>query len=342
MFDSAREANPASARVSHKKGKGVELQRKRAIVRRENAGVVEDKKQREVSRRHFLQAALATVAAGATSPKWGPKGLGVLRKLGSTRKAEATEVTFLPKAQSEILEVSAGEKAMDAVFGTDKDAARPKVEEMKARITSESDYKERIMAMPKKYEKYMREQARINGINGDLLMGLTGIENGGGEAIYGDNGLALGLYQFWEGTARDAGLVVNDEVDERADPYKSTEAAAGMIKDLKQMFGGNEGLAIWAHNVGTGRALRALQIYFNDTRHFNIGDYIEMTNRKDHKTANKIAKEAARLIVEDNVNVHKVLENTAAFDYLSAQLYKGFENYPYKVVAISQLLNEQV
>ncbi len=107
------------------------------------------------------------------------------------------------------------------------------------------------------------------------------------------------------------------------------------------MFGDNEGLALWTHNVGFGRALNALQIYFADTRHFNIGDYGYAIKKNDPILRERIEKDAARLIKESGVTVHKILTNPAAVEYLSGDLYSGFENYPYKVVAIAQLLQEK-
>lgn len=48
---------------------------------------------------------------------------------------------------------------------------------------------------------------------------------------------AVGFWQLLRGTAKDYGLEVNSEVDERYHPIKSTEAAAKYLKKAKQKFG---------------------------------------------------------------------------------------------------------
>ncbi len=83
---------------------------------------------------------------------------------------------------------------------------------------------------------------------------------------------ATGLWQFMLRTGQGYGLQVNSLVDERRDPYKSTEAAVKYLKDLYAIYE-DWNLVIAAYNCGPGNVNKAItrsggkrdywEIYYN-------------------------------------------------------------------------------
>ena len=70
---------------------------------------------------------------------------------------------------------------------------------------------------------------------------------------------AKGIWQFMRGTALENGLKHDWYIDERAEPEKSTRAAAKYLKTLYDMFDGDWHLALASYNGGPGRVQRAMK-----------------------------------------------------------------------------------
>jgi membrane-bound lytic murein transglycosylase D len=76
---------------------------------------------------------------------------------------------------------------------------------------------------------------------------------------------AVGLWQFMSGTARQFGLTVGRNMDERKNPAKATDAALTYLGELHDRFG-SWYLAAAAYNSGQGTVSRALRTVTGKTK----------------------------------------------------------------------------
>lgn len=129
---------------------------------------------------------------------------------------------------------------------------------------------------------------------------------------------AAGLWQFMVRTGKGLGLEINSLVDERLDPYKSSEMAAKYLKQLHSIYN-DWSLAIAAYNCGPGKVNQAIrraggsgkdfwQIYAflpKETRGYVpafIAANYAMTYFKYHNISPALAKKP---IVVDTVRVNR-------------------------------------
>lgn len=91
------------------------------------------------------------------------------------------------------------------------------------------------------------------------------------------DGYTIGMWQLSTLTAKNYGLIVNKDIDERKDVRKSTEAAARFLAALYDTFG-DWYLAAAAYNSGPRRVTQAIDI-MNEEIPMDTLDVFELTSR---------------------------------------------------------------
>lgn len=147
-----------------------------------------------------------------------------------------------------------------------------------------------------RYEAELRTALKKKGLPEDLVY-LALAESGMNARVVSHAG-AAGLWQFMPKAADAYGLRVDKWVDERLDPYRSTEAAIRYLKDLHTRFGRWE-LAMAAYNMGHGGLLTAI-------RKYNTNDFWELSQLEagvPYETALYVPKILAIAFVARNKEV---------------------------------------
>ncbi len=87
---------------------------------------------------------------------------------------------------------------------------------------------------------------------------------------------AVGIWQIMPGTGKDAGLIVNDDIDERYNLEKATRVACSMLKHTHDVTG-SWTLAAAAYNTGHARVVRQMEV--QQTNNYFDMLFSEETNR---------------------------------------------------------------
>lgn len=130
------------------------------------------------------------------------------------------------------------------------------------------------LSRSERYIPMMKEVLRENSLPEDLVY-LAMIESGFSPHAY-SSASAVGPWQFIAGTGKRYALRIDQWIDERRDPLKSTVAAALYLKELYSLFNKNWYLAAAGYNAGENKILRAMDMY-NSTDFWELaeGSYLK-------------------------------------------------------------------
>jgi len=109
---------------------------------------------------------------------------------------------------------------------------------------------------------------------------------------------ALGLWQFIKSTGREQGLKMNNYVDERKDPEKSTKAAMEYLSQLYTSFD-DWTLAIAAYNCGPGNVRKAI-------RRGNSRNYWDIRNHLPRETQKYVPRIIAAIYLMQYYHYHNL------------------------------------
>ena len=127
---------------------------------------------------------------------------------------------------------------------------------------------------------------------------------------------AAGLWQFMPATGEYMGLIIDRYLDERKDPYKSTEAAIKYLKKLYKRFGNWE-LALAAYNCGPSRLSRTIREYGSE-------DYSQIKQGLPRETQRYISRFVAACYAGTFYSQHGIVPKQPATIHLqplAARIY---------------------
>ncbi len=178
------------------------------------------------------------------------------------------------------------------------------------------------------YLPYVRRIFTKYGLPQDLVL-LPFTESGYNVRAYSWAG-AGGMWQFMKGTGRLYDLKSDWWIDERRDPYKSTEAAARHLKDLHDRFG-DWYLALAAYNAGEGKISRALRLSGSN-------DFFELTKNNRKLSRRARLRTETRHYVPKFIAISKIFQNLDTLGFKPVSWDLAHEVVPIKVPGGTDLL----
>ena len=169
------------------------------------------------------------------------------------------------------------------------------VSDYRTEVEMDVDLKQ-MQAFLKGWGKHLVDESRKLNLNPDIMKGMVLIESSGDPNAESPSG-ALGIAQLMPETAKRYGVNPRN-------PYESIQGMTKYMADLRDFFGGDMGMAIWAYHAGEGNVMNALRIYFKNTTGEDIGDFSDALEREDRGEMSKIEFRTRLLMKNHDINVY--------------------------------------
>ena len=225
--------------------------------------------------------------AQAEAPKPEEPSATVLQEIAGP-KADDKLVGLLQKEIEEAMQLPSGRRKIQfSMTFVENDRVRYFIDAFCGKLR---DFFVQALARSGKYIPMMATVLQEAGLPQDLVY-LSLIESGFAPSAY-SKAKAVGPWQFIRPTAVRYGLRIDNWVDERRDPVKSTRAAAAYLNDLHQQFG-EWFLAAAAYNAGERRVEYAMQ-------RTNTSDFWDLSERRTilkQETRNYVPKFVAAALI---------------------------------------------
>ncbi|WP_319469692.1 LysM peptidoglycan-binding domain-containing protein [uncultured Pseudodesulfovibrio sp.] len=240
------------------------------------------------------------------------------------------EVAATPDADDDLTETE--QAVLNARFGLLFDLEAHETKEVEKYFTYFTHKARKTMTRwlerSQPYLPHVRRVFTKYGLPQDLVL-LPFTESGYNVRAYSWAG-AGGMWQFMKGTGRLYGLKSDWWIDERRDPYKSTDAAARHLRDLYDRFG-DWYLALAAYNAGEGKISRAL-------KKAGVNDFFELTKKNRKLPRRTRLKTETRHYVPKFIAISKIFQNLDTLGFKPVSWDMEEEIVPVKVPGGTDLL----
>lgn len=136
---------------------------------------------------------------------------------------------------------------------------------------------------------------------------------------------AVGLWQFMPLTGKEYGLLINELVDERKDPNKSTRAALDYLSRQYEKFG-DWALALAAYNGGSGRVSRAI-------KRGRSKNFWRIRRYMPRETRNYVPAYIAATYLMEYYKEHEVTPDYPPLDYQITETVKVYGHFSFHRIA---------